>query len=600
MLPALRLVFNATALVALLALAVVLGVAAVQSQDLPWEHLALGRFLAEAGSIPKAESLLFTAPPSTGFDARTWAWDWTSWQAYHFYGSAALRWADFLAWLLCAWALAAAAFRRGARPFSTAIFTAWALLAARPDLTPGNGLLVFAGFCAALWIMEGDFWLSFFSRWIWLGPLAIVTVNCAPSAWALAPLALLWVFFDAGQEAVPRQPRLAKTLFILVLLVCLCVHPQGIAPLLRAPLNLAPSPLLPGAFGPRQGALMQGAVALLLLVASSWTEEGRAHLGRDAALLLAFGAAALLSRDALPYYLAVAAPLSAARFDALVDALPAPLRTLRWPGKVAALGALLAWTGLAGLKAGLGPAASSEPRPLQTLSFYEDELLNADILCPAAWTPYLAFKLAPNARFAVDGRGVAESGRAQALDAALNAQGDVGATLAKEGVELCWLPRGSPLALALATSQSWQPVSFDDASVVYIPKSPANADLIKTRAPRGLRPGDPDEPFDPTRLAQAEADLEADLAHDPGMGVVYQYMAQLWLARGHDAKSRETFEAGIRADPDYAPNYARLAALRAALGDAGDVDAARTLYRKALQLHEDAQWRSALAALAPA
>jgi tetratricopeptide (TPR) repeat protein len=155
------------------------------------------------------------------------------------------------------------------------------------------------------------------------------------------------------------------------------------------------------------------------------------------------------------------------------------------------------------------------------------------------------------------------------------------------------------LALALATSQAWQPVSFDDASVVYVPKSPANADLIRTRAPRGLRPGDPDEPFDPTRMAQAEADLEADLAHDPGLGVLYQYMAQLWLARGHEAKARETLEGGIRADPGFAPNYARLAALRAALRDEGDLAAARTLYRRALGLREDPEWRRALAALGP-
>jgi tetratricopeptide (TPR) repeat protein len=227
-------------------------------------------------------------------------------------------------------------------------------------------------------------------------------------------------------------------------------------------------------------------------------------------------------------------------------------------------------------------------------------LLNARILCPADWTPLLAWKLAGNGRFALDHRGAADPLRASALEDALQARGDYSACLARQGVELCWLERGSPLAVALASSQGWQPVSFDDASVLYVQNTPANADLIATRAPRGLRPGDPLQPFDPTRLAQAEADLEADLAHDPGMGVLYQYMAQLWLARGHDAKARETLEGGLRADPGYAPNYARLAALRASLGDGPDLAASRTLYRKALQLQDRPEWRDALAALGPA
>src|SRR5665213_3622115 len=123
--------------------------------------------------------------------------------------------------------------------------------------------------------------------------------------------------------------------------------------------------------------------------------------------------------------------------------------------------------------------------------------------------------------------------------------------------------------------------------------------MIRERAPRGLRPGDSAQPFDTTRLVQSEADLEADLARDPTMGVLYLYMAQLWLARGHEAKARETLEGGIRADPAFADNYARLASLRAALGDTTDLAAARILYRRALSLDDQAEWRRALGALGP-
>jgi hypothetical protein len=600
MFPALRLVFNATALLALLALAAVLGMASLHGKELPWEHLALGRQLSDAASIPEHEDLLFTAAPGTAFDARSWAWDWTAYQAWRLYGPGALRLADGLLWLLSIWALVAAAFRRGARPFSTAVLCAWALLAARGDLEPGPSLFGFAAFCTALWIMEGDFWPAFFGRWIWLGPLAVLAVNAGPAAWFLAPLVLAYLFFE-GDEAGPSRPgrpTLAKILFFTLLSVCLCLHPQGVSALLRVPRFLDFWPLDPVAFEPRQGALLLLAFTGLLLVASSWIQAGRRHLGRDAALFVVFGATALLSRSALPYFLALAAPASAARFDMLTDALPSPLRKLRWPAKLAALALLAAWTGSG---AWIVWSRNGEPaalaRPEQTVTFYGQELFDVNILCPAAWTPLLAWKLAPNAHFALDARGVADPVRAAGLRDALDARGDFAGTLATEGVGLCWLERGSPLALALASSQAWQPVSFDDASVVYVPDTPANAELIRVRAPRGLRPGDPAQPFDATRLVQAEADLEADLARDPGMGVLYLYMSQLWLARGHAAKARETLEGGIRADPYFAPDYAQLAALRAGLGDASDIAAARTLYGLALRLEDRPEWRKALAAL---
>lgn len=598
MLSALRLVFNTTALLALLALAAVLGIAAVHSRPLPLEQLALGRQIADAGFIPGHESLLFTAPVGTPFDARSWAWDWAAWQTGRLYGPACLRFADALVWLLAVWALAAAAFRRGARPFSTAAFTCWALLAARTDLDPGPGLFAFTTFCAALWIMEGDFWPSFFSRWIWLGPLAVVTVNASPAAWSLAPLGLAWLLFASGREGVPSRPNVAKSAFFVALLICLCLHPQGIASLPRVFASLKGSPLKPGAFEPRQAGLLLGAVSAALLAASSWTPRGRPQAPRDAALLLVFGGATLATRDAFPYFLALAAPLCAFRFDAVVDALPPPIRALRWPAKVLAFLGLLTWVAPICLR-GLPRPTVSSAEPAQTVDFFKQELLDANVLCPADWTPGLAWKLAPNARFALDGRGVAERFRVQNLKAALDGRADFSDVLTREGVGLCWLKRGSPLALALASSQGWQPLSFDDASVLYVPVTPANAELIRARAPRGLRPGDPDQPFDATRLVEAEADLEADLARDPSMGVAYLYMAKLWLTRGHEAKARETLEGGIRADPNFAPDYAFLASLRAERGDKADRAAARSLYRRALALDDEDAWRRALAALGP-
>jgi tetratricopeptide (TPR) repeat protein len=585
---AIRLCFNVLALLGLLGLGLGLAVLGLQGQPLDWSHLALGRQLVEAGSLPKSDSILYGV--NLSFDASSWAWAWGAAECLRLFGPVCLRWMDALLVLVAGLGLVAAGFRRGSRPFSTALFAAWAVAAARPDLHPGAGLWAWAAFCAALYLLEGEFWPAFFNRWIWLAPLALVAVNLSPAAWALAPLAALWMANEGGavEEGAPAQPRLAKGLFLAVLLACLCLHPQGLLPLWRSLGHGAGTPLEPRAFAPRQSALLLLAVAGALLLASSWTRDGRRHLGRDLSLLLAFGLAALLDRGALPWALAAAAWISAARFDALVDAMPQPLRALRWPAKAVLLLGLLAY-GVAG-----GPRWQSRPAPAlpkQSLDFYQQQLLDLRVLCPPDWTGYLAFHAPPGAGFALDARGLAPAERQQRLGLALEGQGGWSSALDADSVEACWLPLGSPLAVALSTAQAWQPVSFDDASVLYVRASPANAELIRVNAPRGLRPGDSSHPVDPTRLVQAEADLEARLNQDPGCGVLYLYQAELWLAKDQEAKARQTLEAGIRADADFAPNYARLADLRAARGDA---PGAAALYRNALRRRDDPAWRAAL------
>ena len=585
---AIRLCFNGLALLGLVGLGLVLAVLGLQAQPMDWGHLALGRQLVEAGSLPKSESILYGV--NLGFDASAWAWSWGGAEALRAFGPTCLRWMDALLVLAAGLGLVAAGFRRGSRPFSTALFAAWALAASRPDLHPGAGLWAWAAFCAALYLLEGEFWTAFFNRWIWLAPLALVTVNLSPAAWALAPLAGLWLANEGGEGAdgAPAQPRLAKGIFLAVLLVCLCLHPQGWMPLWRGLGHGLSTPLDPRSFGPRQSGLLMLAATGALLLVSSWIRDGRRHLGRDLSLLLAFGLAALLERDALPWALAVAAWISAARFDGLVDALPAALRAWRWPAKAAALLGLLAFAVTGGLRWESRPAPAL---PKQSLTFYQQQLLDLRVLCPPAWTGYLAFQAPPGAGFALDQRGLAPPERQARLGLALEGQGDWSSALDADGVEACWLPLGSPLAVALSTAQAWQPVSFDDAAVLYVRATPANAELIRVNAPRGLRPGDSSHPVDPTRLVQAEADLEARLNQDPGCGVLYLYQAELWLAKGQEAKARETLEAGIRADADFAPNWGRLADLD---GARGDTLRAAALYHNALRRRDDPAWRTAL------
>lgn len=584
---AFRLVFNATALLAALLAAWLLGVAALHAQPLPGQALALGRLLREAGAFPAREAILFTAP-TLGFDGSSWGWDLLASQAWQAGGAGLLRGLDAAVFAASALSLVAASFRRGARPFSTAFFCAWALVAARPDLHPGPALAAWALFCVALWLLEGPLDLGLLNRWIWLPPLALLALNVHWAALALAPLALLWLAFE--RDAL--DARGTKLILLALLLLCLCLHPQGPLAYWGAWRSLAPSPLWPGAFAARQSALLFLALAWLLVLASAWTRAPATSRARDLALLLAFSLLALASRDALPWVLALAAPLAALRFDQLVDALPASLRRLRWPSKAAllALGLAWAWRGVL-LRAPL-PLPAQQPQ--QTVAFYDSELLDLRILCPPAWTAGLAQALSPHASFALDQRGRAEPAKAALAQAALAGAEAAPAQLQDLGAEAAWLPLGSPLAVRLATAQGWQPVSVDDASVLYVRELPTLKELIRVNAPRGLRLGDPQRPFDPSREAEAEADLEMRLARDPKLGVLYLFQAELWLERGHEAKARQTLEAGIRADPAYAGNYGRLADLRAQRGETAE---ARLLYQKALQRQDRDAWRQALAAL---
>lgn len=584
---AFRLVFNASALLAALSLAWWLGLQALAGQALPWQSLALGRLLAEAGAIPEREALLFGAS-QRAFDGLSWGWDYLGAQALRMGGEGLLRGMDALMLGLATLSLAAAAYRRGARPFSSGLMVALALIAARPDLHPGPALAVWAVFCAALWMLEGPLEQALAQRWIWLPPLALLAVNLHAGAWALGLLALLWLAFESA--AAPS--RWARAGLFLILLLCLLLHPQGPLTQLQAWTGLGPSPLWPGAFEARQGALLFLAFAALMLLASSWVRGAEASQGRDRALLLAFGLLGLASRDALPWALALAAPIAALRFDQVLGALPPAARSLRWPMKVALLGLGLFYFARGPWR--VAEARLAEPLPGTSIAFYEQELLNLRIACPPEWTAYLAHRLSPHAAFAVDSRGRAP--RAQRDDFALAQLGgaDAAAALQRLGAEAAWLPLGSPLASALATAQGWQPVSADNVAVLYLREMPNTRELIRIHAPRGLRLGDPFRPFDPSRVAQAEADLEMRLAREPGLGLLYHYQAELWLARGQDAKARQTLEAGIRADPASAWPYARLAALRAQRGESAE---ARQLYHKALRRLPRREWREALAAL---
>ncbi len=593
-----RLVFNTLALALGLALAAwVLG-RGIDPLPSPYRALAQGRVLAEAATIPTRDPLVYTALPGLGFDTRSWVLDLASYALVKTQGLGALRFLDWLALGLGLTGLAWACFRRGARPFSTAlcmVAMAWAL---RGSLAPGASLWAWALACVSLAFLEGPFWEAFFGRWVYLAPVALLWTNVHPSAWILVPTLLVWVSLEgnAADPLRPQQAGLAKSVTGALLLLLLCLNPAPWPNLRRGAADLGSSPLLPHHLMVDQGALLYLVFALLVLVASSWTTEGRRSWSRDAVLFGLAALASVVSRDALPFALAYAAPMTAHRGDRLVDALPGSLLALRWPLKILlVLG--LAYGVLAGpsLRSwAVGAISPPAPQPKKVMAFYEQELLNAKLLCPPAWAGLAAWHLAPNVLLALDERGAAVSGRqsAEALNEALRAEGVWRETLLGAQVEACLLPLGSPLAVALARAADWQPVAFDNVAVLYVRALPPMAALIHARAPRGLRPGDPAQPFDPSRWSQAEADLEARLTQDPDLGVLHYLAAELSLAKGQGARARQHLEQGIRRDPDFAPNYIRLAALRRS---AGMLAQAEPLLERARSLALTPEWSIALA-----
>jgi hypothetical protein len=597
-----RLLFNSLALALGLGLAGALLVLGLKPAAPPYESLALGRAVAEASALPQHEMLVYTAPQAQAFDARSWGYDLLAFLLVRSAGLSALRLADALAVGLGLLGLAAAFFRRGARPFSTALCLVWVAWASLVDLAPGSSIWAWAMAGLCLGLLEGPFWDAFFARWVWLAPLVVLWVNLRASAWVLAPVIGLWLLFD-GREADalrPRQPRLAKLGFFVLLLVLLCLHPLAWRLPLACLKGWAPSPLNPILFAGHQAALLLLALGLLSLVASSWTAAGREHWARDAGIFTLAAVAGLLTSDALPLALLYVGPMTAARADSIVDALPEGLRRLRWPLKLLGLGGLL-WLCLPGtaapsLMARMPSARAELPLPKKVLAFYERELLNAKLLCPPEWAGGVAWALAPNVELALDERGAAVAGVAanDALRQALDGQGAWREALLDHEVEACLLPIGSPLAVNLARAAEWQPVAFDDEAVLYVRSLPTMQELIRVHAPRGLRPGDPAQAFDPSRLSEAEADIEAGMAADANSGVLYLYAAQLWLAKDEPARARQSLEAGLRADPDFAPNYIRLAALRGAAGMAAPAAAA---LERGKALGVSPGWQAALARL---
>lgn len=284
----LKLLFNLLALAVAICLAIGLCLSGA-TDDLLLRHLAEGRLIASQGGFPALDPFNFSLPASLGFEKNGWLFSLAVYGLHQFAGMKAL---DVLrsAFLLGVFALLlAAGFRRGARPFSTILFSLGALVAILPESGFSPALLGFFFFCAALYLMEGEFWPSFFGRWIWLPALMVLWVNMNSGALILIPFAGLWAFAERNSPSQqrPQFPVLALMSTLGVLIAAAFLHPS----LGRIFLSLLPgpisTPLDPDVFENARMALGILSLACLLLLASVALPQGREHALRDLLLFLA-------------------------------------------------------------------------------------------------------------------------------------------------------------------------------------------------------------------------------------------------------------------------------------------------------------------------
>jgi hypothetical protein len=559
----LKLAFNLCALLVALALGFVLCLSPVKGGTV-WSWASMGEVLAREGGFPRFEPGMAAPGGSLAFEHQGWLFGLLA------YGLASLKQQVSLGLLKAVLMVAAFAFcvatgfRSRARPFSCAAFALAGLWASRSYFTDGPMLAGYACFSAALFMMEGEFWPAFFRRWVWLPLLAVAWLNLHLSALLLLPVALAWMLGERGDpREAPAVPLFSKALYLALLAGCFLLNPDGWR-VFAEPLALAgrearwlygwSSPLAANSFHDARPALLLMALALPLILAGTWMEEGRERLGRDILLFGLLASLALLSQALIPFFCLWLAPVAATRATLLVDSLPGWLKASRWPFKLA----LLALAVLALPRAWSSPDFGFGTRlgdaPSQTLDLMREQGLSGVVFAPIEWSGWLQWQMKDQARLLVAPRAF-DPGNARDYLEAMEAKPAVWPQVFERyGVGLALLAPGSPLAVALSYSQDWQPVAFDDASVLFAKAGPEHADLIKTFAPRGLKPGDPARAIDPSRLGQTEADLEALAGRMAGVGRYHYYRALLFQAEDEQDKVRQALEDGKSADPGFALN----------------------------------------------
>jgi hypothetical protein len=448
-----------------------------------WWHLRTGKYILETGSIPHTDVFSFT---SSGKEWVTHEWlseilIYTLFRA----GGFTLLIIIFAGIITAAFAIVY--FRSPARPFLAGFVVLGGALATMPTWGVRPQMLSLLLTSVFLFLLDryqdyGD--IRFV---IPLVPLTILWVNLH-SGFALG-LVLVAVYI-IGIEIEPREPSTSQTndhrlrnliiIFILCLLTVMA-NPNG-ARMYSYPIETLTSPTMQRYiqewFSPdfHQIEFQPFALLLIALIASAlWA---RARMSATAILLaVIFGYASLRSARNIPIFALVAVPI-------LTRQLAEGLRAHGWlrvraslappPRALGFLNAALLFALLGVVSLRVYEISENQMRveqakfPAKAASLILDQKPAPYLYNSYAWGGYLIWRLYPEYRVFIDGRADVYGDRfIEDFLRIYRAEPGWNDQLSKVDVRLVLVEPDSPLALALASSSSWDQVYADDHSALF-------------------------------------------------------------------------------------------------------------------------------------
>jgi tetratricopeptide (TPR) repeat protein len=471
---------------ALLAQVLWLGAGSAPDPD-SWWHLKTGELIWQTRSIPRSDpfSYVLAGRPWTSFE---WLFQVAAYLAYSAAGEsglAVLRAAVPAGAFLVLYRLGGATLWAGLLASLAALLTSgW--FVARPQVFD---FLLLAVFLTALEDRPGR---PGRRTWILLPCLQVLWVNLHGGAALLgAGLVLLKAPFGKGERPPSGDggPRAAAAKEWLLLagacLVVMVVNPHGAGVFSHAYATLFfPGRELIGEWRPVASLLSwQGACLAAAAAAAVWAWERQPHLALTTLALAGLG---WLQLRHFPLAVLAALPLAARLLERLL-----PVRADRGRAFAAAALMLLPSTIFVALAAPRRhrPGAASAGLPDRAVRYLDDNGVAGRMFNTYNLGGYLIWRAWPRRQVFVDGRNV-EYGPEFIAEAARWSRPETW-----ERLDARWdfdyaLVGNSPgyAAAVLDSSPRWALVFWDDAALVYLKRTPANAALIRRDSYRRLQP----------------------------------------------------------------------------------------------------------------
>ncbi|MDD5557310.1 MAG: tetratricopeptide repeat protein [bacterium] len=595
-----------------------------------WRHLAAGRYILEAGSIPGEDVFSFTASPSA-YAAWLFGVIVSRIEAVGGMGLLVLAQAAIFAASIAL--LSVACIRRSDLRSVSIVVVALAALASRSAIALRPELFTWLLIPVLLILL--DRFMDGRRRPLCLFPLLMLLwVNIDPLA--VVGLAILGIPL-LGEIACRLMPAQAESngwrrlgnrgaaLLALVLaasfVACMCTPSAGG--------RLLPSPgLFAAPAAAEQPPLFQYPwfAAFLLLAVFTLVMFMPIMEPADTMLLVVSGLLSVASARNAPLLPVCASPLIAAQFARLAGMLPRAARdsVARWRrGADAALALLLAALAAWSL-GGPDPDTGDEaiPPPEGAARYVLESGPAPQLFNAAEWGGYLAWRLIPRYRVFIDAGSPPppDPGVLAAYRTVELARDGWEEVLDRYGVNLMILPtagRFHALIDRLGEAHGWRLVYWDARAMVFVRDIPANAPLVAARRHRalrtegefGFREWRPEHELQLTgelrdylkahperldarnllavhylragALDRAFGEFEKVATLQPGVRRVHYNLAMLAAQRGDMERAKAEYEREIAADAEFPPAHNNLGRI---FYEAGDLARAAACFREALRI----------------